>query len=106
MSNLIYLTGRNSNENEKNTYCKSYANKEKEKDNKQQFKFYKDPVQNRVFFHSITGEIINNSSDDSENEIENNDLIELQMNTVDDFTDICEKDKIFFKLWGRYIARK
>jgi len=49
---------------------------------------------------------MNDSSDDSEIEIENNDNIELQMNTVDDFTDICEKDKIFFKLWGKFIANK
>ncbi len=49
---------------------------------------------------------MNESSDDSEKEIENNDTIEMQMNTIDDFTDICEKDKIFFKLWGKYIAKK
>lgn len=49
---------------------------------------------------------MNESSDDSEKEIENDDIIELQMNAVDDFTDICEKDKQFFKLWGRFMAKK
>jgi hypothetical protein len=32
--------------------------------------------------------------------------VDLQLNSIDDFTDVSEKDKEFFKLWGKFMSKK
>ena len=60
----------------------------------------------KVFFHSITGNTLNESSDDSARDPENSELMEINHQNINDFTDICEKDKIFFCLWGKFVYNK
>jgi len=69
------------------------------------YKTYEDATNSgeRIFFHSVTGEILNESSEDSDYEIDDEDNIKKEEKNIDQYTDICEKDKEFFKLWNRYI---
>ena len=62
----------------------------------------KDPEE-RIFFHSVTGEILNENSEDSDYEVDNDDILEFEAREIVSYTDICDKDKEFFKLWNRYI---
>jgi hypothetical protein len=64
---------------------------------------YKD----RLYFHSITGEILDpdNYEVDSENEIDDSYIHQKEDREIDDFIDICQTDKEFFKLWNGFINK-
>jgi hypothetical protein len=71
-------------------------------------KTYKDdtPLNKRVFFHSITGEILSENSSDSECEIDNEDLRFFQTKEINQYLDICDKDKQFFNMWNNFMFKK
>lgn len=69
------------------------------------YRSYKDNLypNERLFFHSVTGEILSENSDDSDYDIDNDDILEYEAKDIDHFTDICQKDKEFFKIWNKYM---
>jgi hypothetical protein len=57
------------------------------------------------YYHSISGEIISDTDSyvDSEYELDRKYEYHKEKQTIDDFTDICDQEKSFFKLWNEYI---
>ena len=62
---------------------------------------------NRIYFNSVTGEIINI---DDGNEADMYEVVpdmeQYSQDNITQYTDICEKDKQFFKLWNSFIKSK
>ena len=62
---------------------------------------------NRIFFNSVTGEKMN---DDDGNEADMYEIVpdmeQYAQDNITQYTDICEKDKQFFKLWNSFIKSK
>ena len=62
---------------------------------------------NRVFFNSVTGEQMNI---DDGNEADMYEIVpdmeQYAQDNITQYTDICEKDKQFFKLWNSFIKSK
>lgn len=59
----------------------------------------------RQFFHSVTGELLDleKIEIDSEDEIDQDYVFESESRQIDELLDVCDKDKIFFKLWNGFI---
>lgn len=61
----------------------------------------------RIFFNSVTGEKMN---DDDGNEADMYEIVpdmeQYAQDNITQYTDICEKDKQFFKLWNSFIKSK
>jgi hypothetical protein len=79
----------------------NHNNKDETKENKfEQFKNKK----NRIFFNSVTGEQMNI---DDGNEADMYEVVpdmeQYAQDNITQYTDICEKDKQFFKLWNSFI---
>ena len=57
------------------------------------------------YYHSISGEIISDTESyvDSELELDRKYEYNREKQTIDDFTDICDQEKSFFKIWNEYI---
>jgi hypothetical protein len=72
------------------------------------FRTYPDDSKNsRIYFNSVTGEIMDPNIPESETyEIDPDDLQEFEDRDIDQYVDICEKDKKFFKIWNRFIKNK
>ena len=72
--------------------------------NKEENKF--DPFKNpdMIFFNSVTGERMN-SNDGNESDMYEvvPDMEQYAQDNISQYTDICEKDKQFFKLWNSFI---
>jgi hypothetical protein len=82
----------------------NHNNKDETKENKfEQFKNKK----NRIFFNSVTGEQMNI---DDGNEADMYEVVpdmeQYSQDNITQYTDICEKDKQFFKLWNSFIKSK
>jgi len=60
----------------------------------------------KTFFHSITGNIMNDSSDDSELDEKPTDILKLQKEIIDEYTDVNLKDKKFFNMWAEFMFFK
>ena len=62
---------------------------------------------NRIFFNSVTGEQmdINDGNESDMYEIVP-DMEQYAQDNITQYTDICEKDKQFFKLWNSFIKSK
>ena len=62
---------------------------------------------NRIFFNSVTGEQMNI---DDGNEADMYEVVpdmeQYAQDNITQYTDICEKDKQFFKLWNSFIKSK
>ena len=62
---------------------------------------------NRIFFNSVTGEQMNI---DDGNEADMYEVVpdmeQYSQDNITQYTDICEKDKQFFKLWNSFIKSK
>ena len=62
---------------------------------------------NRIFFNSVTGEKMN---DNDGNEADMYEIVpdmeQYAQDNITQYTDICEKDKQFFKLWNSFIKSK
>lgn len=75
----------------------------KEENNFEQMKIKK----NRLFFNSVTGEQMNI---DDGNEADMYEVVpdmeQYAQDNITQYTDICEKDKQFFKLWNSFIKSK
>ena len=76
--------------------------------NKEDDKF--DQIKNnnkRIFFNSVTGEQMNI---DDGNEADMYEIVpdmeQYAQDNITQYTDICEKDKQFFKLWNSFIKNK
>ena len=62
---------------------------------------------NRVYFNSVTGEQINvNDGDESDMYEVIPDMEQYANDNISQYTDICEKDKQFFKLWNSFVRSK
>ena len=78
-------------------------------DNKEENKFeqIKNNKKNRIFFNSVTGEQMNI---DDGNEADMYEVVpdmeQYAQDNITQYTDICEKDKQFFKLWNSFIKSK
>ncbi len=59
---------------------------------------------NRIFFNSVTGEQMN-IDDGNESDMYEviPDMEQYAQDNITQYTDICEKDKQFFKLWNSFI---
>ena len=72
--------------------------------NKEENKF--DPFKNTdmIFFNSVTGERMT-SNDGNESDMYEvvPDMEQYAQDNISQYTDICEKDKQFFKLWNSFI---
>jgi hypothetical protein len=86
------------------THSNNATNNQPNKNEK--FKRYENNETNRIYFHTVTGGILNDDSDDSDYEIDEDDLSFLENKNIDSYTDICEKDKQFFKKWNKFIHNK
>ena len=75
-------------------------NNKEEEENFEQIKNKKD----RIYFNSVTGEIMNI---DDGNEADMYEVVpdmeQYAQDNISQYTDICEKDKQFFKLWNSFI---
>ena len=64
-------------------------------------------VKNRIYFNSVTGEQMNV---DDGNEADMYEVVpdmeQYSQDNITQYTDICEKDKQFFKLWNSFIKSK
>ena len=60
-----------------------------------------------IFFNSVTGERMN-SNDGNESDMYEvvPDMEQYAQDNISQYTDICEKDKQFFKLWNSFIKSK
>ena len=78
-------------------------------DNQEENKFeqIKNNKKNRIFFNSVTGEQMNI---DDGNEADMYEVVpdmeQYAQDNITQYTDICEKDKQFFKLWNSFIKSK
>ena len=62
---------------------------------------------NRIFFNSVTGELMNPDDGDEKEMYEVvRDMEQYAEDNINQYTDICEKDKEFFKLWNSFINSK
>ena len=62
---------------------------------------------NRIFFNSVTGELMTPDDGDEANMYEVvPDMEQYAEDNINQYTDICEKDKEFFKLWNSFINSK
>jgi len=68
-------------------------------------KKYEESNEDRVYFHSVTGGILHNDSEDSDYEIIAEDKLFIENKQIDSYTDICDSDKLFFKKWNRFISQ-
>lgn len=67
----------------------------------------KQDIVKKDLFHSVTGKAIeNSSSDDSYSNPMHEDLIDMNIEVIHDFNDICDKDKAFYELWGRFMVHR
>ncbi len=78
-------------------------NSQKTKPKEKKFKMYPRDENERIFFHSVTGQLLHEDSEDSDYSIDDEDLREYEEKDIDNFLDVCESDKIFMKLWNRFI---
>ena len=92
------MEGKSSNE------INSKINHNNKEENKiDQFKNKK----KRIFFNSVTGEQMN-IDDGNESDMYEvvPDMEQYSQDNITQYTDICEKDKQFFKLWNSFIKSK
>ena len=62
---------------------------------------------NKIFFNSVTGELMNPDDGDEADMYEIvPDMEHYAEANINQYTDICEKDKEFFKLWNSFINSK
>ena len=62
---------------------------------------------NRIFFNSVTGEQIDiNDGNEADMYEVVPDMEQYAQDNITQYTDICEKDKQFFKLWNSFIKSK
>ena len=83
-------------------------NSEITQNNKEEKKFDKiKNKNNRIYFNSVTGEIMNI---DDGNEADMYEVVpdmeEYSQDNISQYIDICEKDKQLFKLWNFFIKSK
>ena len=64
-----------------------------------------DNTVNRVYFHSVTGRILNNNSDDEDYFVDKEELYNNMADRIDEHTDINDDEKMFLKLWNKYMLR-
>jgi hypothetical protein len=64
-------------------------------------------VRRRPYYHSISGEPISDESnyEDSENELNEVYEFKKELQTVFDFSDICDNEKKFFAMWNEHINK-
>lgn len=61
----------------------------------------------RVYFNSVTGEIMKDNDDERNMyEIDEDDQKEQYESQIDQYTDVSSQDKRFFKLWNQFIIPK
>lgn len=61
----------------------------------------------RIYFNSVTGSIITDDRNEKEMyEVDTDDQRELEENQIDQYTDVSEKDKNFYKIWNKFIKSK
>lgn len=65
------------------------------------------PIKKRLYYSTISGEPINNSSEyeDSENSLNETYEFKKEVQTIFDFLDICDREKKMFCLWNEYINK-
>lgn len=71
-------------------------------------KFYNLPNNtNRVYFDPVIGvPLKDNEMDDTLYKIDPTDERDFAEGIVDQLTDVCDKDKMFFKMWNEYITNR
>lgn len=61
----------------------------------------------RIYFNSITGEIVPEGVAEQDMfEVDEDDEIEQQENAIDQYTDVCDQDKLFMKAWNQFMRGK
>ena len=72
-----------------------------------QSKKYNEPEPTRQYFNSVTGAIMPPNTDEKDMyEVDLDDQREQEENQIDQYTDVSEKDKMFYKVWNRFIKNK
>lgn len=62
---------------------------------------------NRIYFNSVTGSVVPEGQNEEDMyEIDSDDQRELEENQIDQYTDVSDKDKMFYKIWNRFIKDK
>lgn len=71
-------------------------------------KYYNLPVNpNRVYFDPVIGvPLKDNEMDDNLYKIDPTDERDFAEGIVDQLTDVCDKDKVFFKMWNEFITNR
>lgn len=66
-------------------------------------------MENQIYFHPVTGELLKENTTYIRTkgyEIDQDDFENFENKQLDNFLDVCQKDKVFFKLWNRFINNK
>lgn len=65
----------------------------------------KDECKNRIYFHSVTGRIMNEDSDDEDYFIDENELFDDMKKGLETYTDINETEREFLYLWNKFMLK-
>ena len=61
----------------------------------------------RQFFNSVTGALMPEGVNEADMyEVDLDDQREQEENQIDQYTDVSDKDKLFYKVWNRFIKHK
>jgi len=100
LNNNNNLNGNNLNN------CNNNLNLPKNKD-KNQFKYYKDKDEGeKVFYHWVTGTVMEKDFEESDYEIDNEDLEIQTARKLNSYNDICDSDKEFILLWNVFVRSR
>ena len=65
------------------------------------------PGPHRIYFNSVTGSVITPEQNERDMyEIDSDDEREQEENQIDQYSDVSDKDKLFYKIWNRFIKDK
>jgi hypothetical protein len=60
----------------------------------------------RKYFHSVTGKVRDENTDDVDYEVSQTERAELLEDNINEYADICEEDKQLFILWNRFVINE
>ena len=87
--------------------CKDFKSKISQPNKANSKSDYYSQFHNRIYFNSVTGEQIGvNDGDESDMYEVIPDMEQYANDNISQYTDICEKDKQFFKLWNSFVRSK
>jgi hypothetical protein len=72
---------------------------------KEKNRVMKNEVVNRTYFHSVTGRVMNEDSDEEDYFIDNEEIWSNMAERIEEHNDINETEKKFMNLWNKFMLR-